>query len=164
MSVRLTGDKELRKRLLQLDEKLRKKEVQKILKKGSTVIQREVKKTAPKRTGSGRLQGSIADLEEKRPQQYKLPFKPGTAVRIVGPRRKGKKRAAYAHIIERGGRGGRYRSPNGFVVPVSGSLARIRTISRRGTQGVRFIEKGFDAKAPQAEQAIFRYVDELVQA
>ena len=156
--VRIQGVDKLSQRLKSLERKAGRKGALRVLRKGAPPIKREMKRTAPVR--SGRLKDAIVTRRGKKNR------KAGENV-LVGPRGgKGAKGAPYAHIIELGSRGGTYTAKKGLfsVFAAGGGIIRVPQIKRRGVQARGFIEKAFKSKASEAERRIAEAVRKLVES
>ena len=156
--VKLGGVEALERRLKTLESKLARKEAVKILKKGAPPLKREMKRLAPKKSGA--LRDSIVTRRGKKRRDL------GETV-LVGPRGgKGKKAAPHAHLVELGTRGGTYTAKSGSftVFKSGGGVVRTKSITRRGSKAVKFIERTFKSKSRDAQERIFKAVNKLVDA
>ena len=156
--VKLGGVEALERRLKTLESKLARKEAVKILKKGAPPLKREMKRLAPKKSGA--LRDSIVTRRGKKRRDL------GETV-LVGPRGgKGKKAAPHAHLVELGTRGGTYTAKSGSftVFKSGGGVVRTKSITRRGSKAVKFIERTFSSKSRDAQERIFKAVNKLVDA
>ena len=156
--VKLDGVEALERRLKTLESKLVRKEAVKILKKGAPPLKREMKRLAPKKSGA--LRDSIVTRRGKKRRDL------GETV-LVGPRGgKGKKAAPHAHLVELGTRGGTYTAKSGSftVFKSGGGVVRTKSITRRGSKAVKFIERTFSSKSRDAQERIFKAVNKLVDA
>ena len=76
-----------------------------------------------------------------------------------------KKAAPHAHLVELGTRGGTYTAKSGVTVFKSGGgVIRTKSITRRGSKAVKFIERTFSSKSRDAQERIFKAVNKLVDA
>ena len=156
--VKLDGVEALERRLKTLESKVARKEAVKILKKGAPPLKREMKRLAPKKSGA--LRDSIVTRRGKKRRDL------GETV-LVGPRGgKGKKAAPHAHLVELGTRGGTYTAKSGSftVFKSGGGVVRTKSITRRGSKAVKFIERTFKSKSRDAQERIFKAVNKLVDA
>ena len=156
--VKLDGVEALERRLKTLESKVARKEAVKILKKGAPPLKREMKRLAPKKSGA--LRDSIVTRRGKKRRDL------GETV-LVGPRGgKGKKAAPHAHLVELGTRGGTYTAKSGSftVFKSGGGVVRTKSITRRGSKAVKFIERTFSSKSRDAQERIFKAVNKLVDA
>jgi len=156
--IRIDGVDQLATRLRKLEQKAGRKGAARILRKGAPPIKKEMKRTAPQRTG--RLRDSIVTRRGKKNRRD------GETV-LIGPRGgKGDKAAPYAHIIELGSRGGVYTAKRGLfsVFTPGGAIVRVPRITRRGVQARGFIEKAFRTTAPAAQERIAKAIKNLVES
>lgn len=156
--VKLDGVEALERRLKKLESKVARKEAVKILKKGAPPLKREMKRLAPKKSGA--LRDSIVTRRGKKRRDL------GETV-LVGPRGgKGKKAAPHAHLVELGTRGGTYTAKSGSftVFKSGGGVIRTKSITRRGSKAVKFIERTFTSKSRDAQERIFKAVNKLVDS
>ena len=117
-----------------------------------------MKRLAPKKSGA--LRDSIVTRRGKKRRDL------GETV-LVGPRGgKGKKAAPHAHLVELGTRGGTYTAKSGSftVFKSGGGVVRTKSITRRGSKAVKFIERTFSSKSRDAQERIFKAVNKLVDA
>ena len=155
-SFKIAGMDELSHRLKRLQDKVGRKEVVRILKKGAPPIKKEMKKLAPKRTGN--LQKSIVTRRGKKNRSL------GETV-LVGPKL-GKKGVNYAHIQELGARGGVYQAKKGrhfAFFSMGGHVIKTKEINRAPTPAIKFIEKAYQAKASDATSRIQKEIIKVVQ-
>ena len=154
--VEFYGVEALERRLKRLGDKVARKEAVKILKKGAPPLKREMKRLAPKKSGA--LRDSIVTRRGKKRREL------GETV-LVGPRGgRGKKAAPHAHLVELGTRGGTYTAKSGSftVFKSGGGVVRTKSITRRGSKAVKFIERSFSSKSRDAQERIFKAVNKLV--
>lgn len=155
--VKLHGVEALERRLKTLSDKVARKEAVKILKKGAPPIKKEMKRLAPKKSGA--LRNSIITRRGKKRRDL------GETV-LVGPKGgKGKNAAPHAHLVELGTRGGTYTAKSGTftVFKSGGGVLRTKSITRRGSKAVKFIERTFASKSQAAQDKIFKAVKNLVE-
>lgn len=155
--VKLEGLEALERRLKTLSDKVARKEAVKILKKGAPPIKKEMKRLAPKKSGA--LRNSIVTRRGKKRRDL------GETV-LVGPKGgKGKNAAPHAHLVELGTRGGTYTAKSGTftVFKSGGGVLRTKSITRRGSKAVKFIERTFASKSQAAQDKIFKAVKNLVE-
>ena len=155
-NIKLQGTEKLTQRLKKLEEKLGRKEAVKILKKGAPPIKKEMKRLAPKKTGT--LEKSIVTRRGKKRRDL------GENV-LIGPKG-GKSGAPYAHIQELGSRGGTYTAKGSGMFSVftrGGGRIKVKSITRRGVKGVGFIDKSFKQKSKDAESRIRKHIKKIVE-
>ena len=157
MSITI-DNKELEMRLKGMKEKVARKEVVRILRKGALPIKKEMKKLAPLgRTGN--LRKSIVTRRGKKNRRL------GETV-LVGPKG-GKKGAPYAHIVELGARGGTYTAKGdgmfSFIGPFGVGRVRFKTMERSPVKGQKFIEKSYQKKSAEAERRIQAAINKSLQ-
>ena len=156
--VQFYGVEALEKRLKTLSDKVARKEAVKILKKGAPPIKREMKRLAPKKSGA--LRDSIVTRRGKKRRDL------GETV-LIGPKGgRGKKAAPHAHLVELGTRGGTYTAKSGSftVFKSGGGVVRTKSITRRGSKAVKYIQRTFSSKSQAAQDKIFNAVKKLVEA
>ena len=154
--IQIKGLEKLKKDLSRLNEKVARKEVQKVLKKGSSIIAKEMRKNAPVGE-TGRLKKSIADNIKRNDKRV-------SAARVVGPATRGARKAPHAHLVELGTRGGIYTSSKGFLIyGRDGDRFRTRSIKHPGVRGSFFIERSFTSKGDEASLAIIRAIQAILE-
>lgn len=152
----LEGFPELQKRLKGLNNKVARRDVVRILRKGAPPIKREMKKLAPKRTG--RLEKAISTRRGRRGRSL------GEVV-LIGPRL-GSRGVPYAHLVELGTKSGKYRTRKGgfSVITKGGSMIRTPEINHPGVKGQFFIDRAFESKSKESAEKIQKYLIKLIES
>lgn len=154
--IKIVGLEQIERDWKRLEEKVARKEAQKILRAGSRIIAKEVRANTPIK--SGRLKKSIKDNIKRKGKEFNV-------ARVVGPATKGVHAAPHAHLVELGTRGGEYTSRKGFVLfGKDGNRFRVKSITRRGNKAQGFIQKAFESKSAEALRAIARAIDRALKS
>ncbi len=152
--LKIEGLKELNKELKKLDAQMEKRIAKQAVRAGATVIAKEIRRRAPRKTG--RLKKSIGMM---------VPKSARNQIRIdIGIRDRGKETPFYAHMIEFG--------TSGYSVPKARKkdalLADGKTVYGRKADipprpARPFFRPAFDEKARDAFEAIKQKINQLLK-
>lgn len=135
VSLKLEGDRELRRALAKLEQKTGKRVVRRSLLRGARIIRDEARKRAP--VDSGRLRKSIQARSSGRA------FRAGTVGVVVGP----DKRAPHAHLVEFGTGP---RVIKSATIPTPNGPRTVSNLAVGSMPAKPFLRPAFDSKAREA--------------